>query len=259
MKGQASPDRAAPPNGGAKVGSKGQASPDRAAPPNGGAKVGMKTLVVALRATVVTLVLTGLAYPLIVTGLAQVLFPHRANGSIIANDKGEDVGSELVGQGFAAPGYIHSRPSASGYDAANSSGTNLAVTSKKLRDGQPDDPATKDVDESFTGVVDLAKAYRADNGLDDSVEIPADAMSRSASGIDPHVSPENARLQAVRIAKARGVAVERVVAIVDQYSEGRELGIFGEPRVNVLAANLALDRTFGVPPHVAADGATPAK
>ncbi len=217
------------------------------------------TLLVALRATFVTLVLTGILYPLAVTGIAQVVFPQRANGSMVTDDKGREVGSELIGQSFVDAAYLRSRPSANSYDGANSGGTNLGTTSAKLREGAPDDPATKDVDESFTGVVDLAKAYRADNGLDDSVEIPADAMSRSASGIDPHVSPENARLQAVRIAKARAVTVERVVAIVDQYSEGRELGVFGEPRVNVLAANLALDRTFGVPPHVAADGAAPSK
>jgi K+-transporting ATPase ATPase C chain len=215
----------------------------------------MKTLVIALRATLVTLVLTGLAYPLLVTGIAQVLFPHRANGSIVVDEKGQEVGSELVGQGFAAPAYLHSRPSASGYDAANSSGTNLAVTSKKLRDGQPAEGSNS----AFDGVVDLAKAYRAENGLADSVEIPADAVSRSASGIDPHVSPENALLQAARIAKARGVAIERVETIIHQYAEALELGIFGEPRVNVLEANLALDRTFGVPAPVATGGASPTK
>jgi K+-transporting ATPase ATPase C chain len=211
----------------------------------------MKTLVIALRATLVTLVLTGLAYPLLVTGIAQVLFPHRANGSIVVDEKGQEVGSELVGQGFAAPAYLHSRPSASGYDAANSSGTNLAVTSKKLRDGQPAEGSNS----AFDGVVQLATAYRAENGLDHSVEIPADAVSRSASGIDPHVSPENALLQTARIAKARGVAVERVKAIIEQYTEAPALGIFGEPRVNVLEANLALDRTFGVPAPVATGGA----
>src|SRR4051812_19726500 len=106
----------------------------------------METFLVALRATVVTLVLTGIVYPLAITGGAQLLFPHRANGSIIVDEKGREIGSELIGQGFADPAYFHSRPSASGYDAANSSGTNLGPTSKKLRDGQPDDPATKDVD-----------------------------------------------------------------------------------------------------------------
>jgi len=216
----------------------------------------MNTIVLALRATLVTLVLTGLAYPLAVTGLAQVLFPHHANGSIVVDDKGREVGSELIGQGFADPAYVRSRPSNSGYDAANTSGTNLGTTSKKLRDGLPDDPATKDVDESFAGVKDLAAAFRADNALPDNVAVPADAVSRSASGIDPHVSPDNAVLQAPRIARARGVAVDRVQAVIAEHTEGRELGFLGEPRVNVLAVNLALDRKFGRPAHVAADGAT---
>jgi len=216
----------------------------------------MNTFVVALRATLVTLILTGVVYPLVVTGLAQVMFPHRANGSIVADDKGREVGSELIGQGFADPAYVRPRPSSTGYDAANSGGTNLGTTSKKLRDGQPDDPATKDVDESFTGVKDLAAAFRADNALPAGTDVPADAVSRSASGIDPHVSPETAMLQAPRIASARGVAVDRVQAVIAGYTDGRELGFLGEPRVNVLAVNLALDRQFGRPAHIAADGAT---
>jgi K+-transporting ATPase ATPase C chain len=223
----------------------------------------MNTFVLALRATLVTLVLTGLAYPLVVTGLAQVIFPHRANGSMVADDKGREVGSELIGQGFADAAYVRPRPSASGYDGANSSGTQLGTTSKKLRDGQPDDPATKDTDESFTGVKDLAAAFRADNGLPPGVDVPADAVSRSASGIDPHVSPETAMLQVPRIAKARNVGVERVQAVIAEHVEGRELGFLGEPRVNVLAVNLALDRQFGRPAraaeHAAADGATMTK
>jgi len=211
----------------------------------------MNTFVIALRATLVTLILTGVVYPLVVTGLAQVVFPHQANGSIVTDDKGREVGSELIGQAFADAAYVRSRPSNSGYDATNSGGTNLGTTSKKLRDGQPDDPATKDTDESFTGARQLAAAFRADNGLADGVEIPADAVSRSASGLDPHVSPDNARLQAGRIAKARGVTVERVEAVIAAYSEGRELGFLGEPRVNVLAVNLALDRQFGRPAQLA--------
>jgi K+-transporting ATPase ATPase C chain len=217
----------------------------------------MNTIVVALRATLVTLVVTGLAYPLVVTGLAQIMFPHRANGSIVVDDKGREVGSELIGQGFADPAYVRPRPSNTGYDAANSGGTNLGTTSKKLRDGTPDDPTTKD-DESFTGVKDLAAAFRSDNGLPDGVAVPADAVSRSASGIDPHVSPDTARLQASRIAKARGVSVDRVQAVIAEHTEGRELGFLGEPRVNVLAVNLALDRQFGRPSaHVTADSASP--
>jgi len=128
-----------------------------------------------------------------------------------------------------------------------------------LRDGQPDDPATKDVDESFAGIKDLAAAYRTENGLATSAEIPADAVTRSASGIDPDISPENAMLQAQRIATARGVAVERVRTILAQHADGPDLGLLGEPRINVLAVNLALDRTFGRPEHVAGDGGTLAK
>jgi potassium-transporting ATPase KdpC subunit len=203
--------------------------------------------IIAARTTVVTLVLTGIVYPIVVTGLAKLLFPYRAEGSIVV-ERDREIGSELIGQGFTTAPYLHPRPSASGYDAANSSGTNLAVTSKKLRDGQADDPATKDVDESFTGVVDLAKAYRSENELADDAEIPADAVSRSASGIDPHVSPENARLQVTRIAKARGVAPDRVRAIVDEHTDEPLLGVFGEPHVDVLAVNRALDRSFGAPP-----------
>jgi len=219
----------------------------------------VNTLSVALRATLVTLVLTGLVYPLVVTGLAQVVFPHRANGSLVVDDKGREVGSELIGQGFADPAYVRPRPSASGYDAANSQGTQLGTTSKKLREGTPDDPATKDVDESFTGVKYLAAAFRADNELPANVDVPADAVSRSASGIDPHVSPDTAMLQAPRIARARGVAVDRIMAVIAAYTEDRELGFLGEPRVNVLAVNLALDRQFGRPAHVAADGGTLAR
>jgi K+-transporting ATPase ATPase C chain len=216
----------------------------------------MNSLVIALRATLVTLVLTGVVYPLVVTGLAQLMFPDRANGSLITDDKGREVGSALIGQAFADAAYVRSRPSANAYDASNSGGTNLGTTSKKLRDGQPDDPATRDADESFAGVAALAAAYRADNALPAGVDVPADAVSRSASGLDPHVSPDNARLQAPRIARARGVAVERVQAVIAEHTLGRELGFLGEPRVHVLAVNLALDRLFGRPARLAADGAT---
>ncbi len=214
----------------------------------------MDTFLTALRATLVTLVLTGLAYPLAVTGVAQLLFPHRANGSLVVDEKGNAVGSELIGQGFAQPDYVWSRPSASGYDAANSGGTNLGPTSKKLRDGAVDDPTTKDVDESFTGVVQLVHDYRETNGLAPTDEVPVDAVTRSASGIDPDVSPENAMFQAARIAKARGVELARVQAVISANTEGRDLGFLGEPRVNVLAVNLALDRKFGRPSHLATEG-----
>jgi K+-transporting ATPase ATPase C chain len=186
----------------------------------------------SLRATLVTLVLTGVLYPLAVTATAQLVFPGRANGSIVADDRGREVGSELIAQGFTNPGYLWSRPSATGYDAANSGGTNLATTSKKLRDD----------------VARFAADYRTANGLAPGAEVPADAVARSASGLDPHVSPANALLQAARIAKARGVDAGRVKTVIDHYVEDRDLGILGEERVNVLAVNLALDRTFGRPP-----------
>lgn len=188
-----------------------------------------KVCLVALRATLVTLVVTGVLYPLAVTGVARVAFGDRAAGSIAADDKGREVGSWLLGQGFAGPAYLHPRPSATGFDAANSGGTNLAVTSKKLRDD-----ATA-----------LAAAYRADNGIPAEVAIPADAVTRSASGLDPDISPDNARLQVARIARARGVAVERVARVIAEHVRGRDLGLFGEPGVGVLETNLALDRTFG--------------
>jgi potassium-transporting ATPase KdpC subunit len=218
----------------------------------------MTTIIIALRATLVTLVLTGLVYPLAVTGVAQVVFPDRANGSIVVDDKGREVGSELIGQAFTGAAYVRPRPSSAGagYDASNSGGTNLGTTSNKLREGQPDDPATKDTDESFTGAKDLAAAFRADNGLPAGTEIPADAVTRSASGLDPHVSPDTAMLQAPRIARARGVAVDRVQAVIAAHTEDRELGFFGEPHVNVLAVNLALDRQFGRPNHHPVAGST---
>lgn len=216
----------------------------------------METLLVAFRATLVTLVLTGIVYPLAVTGAAQAIFPARANGSMVADEKGREVGSELIGQTFTGAAYLHARPSASSYDASASGGTNLGTTSKKLREGQPDDPQTKEVDESFAGVHQLADAYRTENRLAPGTLIPADAVTRSASALDPHISPDNAALQVERVAAARSVSPGRVTAVVLEYTEGRELGFLGEERVNVLAVNLALDRIFGRPAHIAADGAT---
>jgi K+-transporting ATPase ATPase C chain len=189
----------------------------------------MSTFVIALRTALVTLVLTGLLYPLAITAGAQVLFPHRANGSIIVDERGREVGSELLGQSFADPTYFHPRPSANAYDAANSGGTNFGPTSKKLRDS----------------VADVASAYRKDNKLSTETELPEDAVTSSASGLDPDISPDNAALQVARVATARGIAPERVTTILAQYTDGRDLGFLGEPRVNVLAINLALDRSFG--------------
>lgn len=204
---------------------------------------------VALRATLVTLVLTGLLYPLAITGAAQLGFSDRANGSLVVDAHGQEVGSELIGQAFTAAVYVHGRPSANSYDASNSGGTNLGTTSKKLRDGTVDDPATPDVDESFAGARQLAEAFRRDNDLAADAEVPADAVTRSASGLDPHVSPETALAQAPRIAAARRVDVARVETVIREQVLGRELGLLGEERVNVLGVNLALDRMFGVTIH----------
>lgn len=203
----------------------------------------MKQLRPAILLTVFFVVLTGLAFPVVVWAIGRVAFPTQAGGSLIKDAKGNVIGSSLLGQTFTKPEYFHPRPSAAGagYDAANSSGTNLGPTSDKLVNGIKDDPATKDVDETFLGFRDLAKAYREENGLGADAVIPADAATRSASGLDPDISPANAELQVARVAKARGVGAERVRQVLADNTAGRTLGIFGEPRVNVLQLNLALD------------------
>jgi K+-transporting ATPase ATPase C chain len=184
-------------------------------------------LLPALRATLVTLVLTGLAYPLAATGLAQLLFPGRANGSIVSDEQGRPVGSELIAQPFASAAYFQPRPSAAGdkgYDATGSSGSNLGPTSKKLRDRVAAD------------VERLRKENPEAPG-----SIPAELLTASASGLDPHLSPEGALWQVSRIALARGLAADRVRTLVAARVEGRDLGFLGEPRVNVLKLNMALD------------------
>ena len=191
-----------------------------------------KEILIAARMTLVTLLLTGLVYPLLVTGLAQILFPGRANGSLVL-DEGRVVGSEWIGQRFTNPAYFHSRPSAAGdgYDAAASSGSNLGPTSKKLRDRMKED---------------LAR-LRAENPQAEG-PIPVDLVTASGSGLDPHVSPEAARFQIPRVAAARQVPPGEIESLVGQRVEGRTLGLLGEPRVNVLLLNLDLDRRFGRPP-----------
>jgi K+-transporting ATPase ATPase C chain len=191
-----------------------------------------KDLLVALRMTVATLVLTGLVYPLIVTAVAQVLFPWRANGSVVSAG-GRVVGSELIGQGFESPAYFQPRPSAAGtdgYDAANSAGSNLGPTSQKLRDRV---------------AADVAR-LRAENPQAPA-EVPVELVTTSASGLDPHLSPAAAQWQVARVAMARGIPVGDVQALVAARTEGRTFGLLGESRVNILLLNLDLDRRFGRP------------
>jgi K+-transporting ATPase ATPase C chain len=192
----------------------------------------MKTFVIALRVTLVTLVLTGILYPLGMTALAQVLFPAAANGSLAKNESGKVVGSRLIGQTFANPAYFQPRPSAAGngYDPLASGGSNFGPTSAKLQDRVK---------------ADIAR-LRKDNP-DAAGEIPAELVTTSGSGLDPHVSPSAALWQVPRVAHARGVSVARVTATVEEAVSGRDLGFLGEPTVNVLDLNLALDRQFGQP------------
>ena len=185
------------------------------------------------------IILFGFAFPFVIYGLAQAIFPKQANGSMITVD-GKVVGSELIGQNFSKPEYFHPRPSAagSGYDAANSGGTNLGPTSDKLINGVHDE---KDPSSNFDGVKQLSDAYRKENNLDSSSVVPVDAVTRSASGLDPDISPENAALQASRVANARGISLDKVKELIASNTEDRWAGVFGEPRVNVLKLNLALD------------------
>ena len=218
----------------------------------------MKQLRPAITSVVLFIVLTGLVFPAVVTLAAKALFPHQANGSLIEKN-GAVVGSELIGQNFAGANYFHPRPAANGYDAGNSGGTNLGPTSdklnngihKKLADGKTDDPG------NYDGIKDLADAYRKDNGMAADAPVPSDAVTRSASGIDPEISPENANLQVGRVAKARNLDESAVRKIVADNTAGRTFGLLGEPRVNVLKLNLALDQAS--PPIVAAPAAPAGK
>lgn len=191
-----------------------------------------QTLLIAWRTTVVTLVLTGLIYPFAITGLAQILFPWRANGSLVTDEQGQIVGSELIGQGFTHPAYFQPRPSTAGagYDAAASSGSNLGPTSKKLQERVSQD-------------LERLK----ESNPDAPGPVPIELVTTSGSGLDPHLSPQAAQWQVPRIASVRGIAADRVRAVVEAYTEGRTFGLLGEPRVNVLLLNLALDRQFGRP------------
>jgi K+-transporting ATPase ATPase C chain len=185
-----------------------------------------KNLWTSFAMTVIMTLLLGLIYPLVVTGLAQMIFPHKANGQLIVKN-GKVIGSKIIGQGFSGPGYLHSRPSAAanGYDAANSGGSNLGPTNQKLLDRVK---------------ADVASAQAANPGM----PVPIDMVTTSASGLDPDITPANAKFQLPRVAKARGISVEQVQAVISKHTDGRQFGILGEPRVNVLELNLDLDRRF---------------
>jgi potassium-transporting ATPase KdpC subunit len=205
----------------------------------------MKHLRPAILLTAFFVLLTGFIFPAVVWAIGKLVFPRQAAGSLVRDATGNVVGSELLGQAFHKPQYFHPRPSAAGagYDAANSGATNLGPTSDKLVNGIKDDPSTKDIDETYPGFRDLARAYREENGLTPMATIPADAATRSASGLDPDISPANAELQVARVARARGLDADRVRALVRDHAASRTLGVLGEPRVNVLTLNLALDAT----------------
>lgn len=182
-----------------------------------------------LRMTLLLTVLTGLVYPGVVTGLCQIFFRDKANGSLIARD-GHVVGSALIGQNFTRPEYFEARPSAAGtdgYDATASQGSNLGPTSQKL------------VDRVKTSV----EKFRKENP-DFTGPIPADLLTASASGLDPHLSPASAEAQVARVAKARGATADQIRQLAAQFTEGRDLGFLGEPRVNVLPLNMALDEHY---------------
>lgn len=192
----------------------------------------MKTLFSELRSAVMATLILALVccglYPLVVYGVAQIAFPHKANGSLIIAKDGTVRGSELLGQNFTQAKYFHPRPSVAGngYDAANSSGSNLGPTSQKLNDA----------------IKDRIAAYRTENGLKETKLVPADAVTASGSGLDPHIGLRNAELQTARVAKVRNLSADRVRELVQQNTDATDLGIFGEPGVNVLKLNLALDQ-----------------
>jgi K+-transporting ATPase ATPase C chain len=186
----------------------------------------VRQLTPALLAVLVFTVICGVVYPLLSTAVGQIAFNHQVDGSLIERD-GEVVGSELIGQVFTDPKYFHSRPSAAGdgYDGSASSGSNLGPTNPELLDE----------------VRQRAVAYREQNGLAPDAMVPVDAVTASGSGLDPQISIANARIQARRVADSRGLTISTVLGLVDQYTEGRDLGVLGEPGVNVVRLNLALD------------------
>ncbi|RYD41638.1 MAG: K(+)-transporting ATPase subunit C [Verrucomicrobiaceae bacterium] len=199
----------------------------------------MKIILSEIRPAVVSTVVFATVccglYPLAVTGFSKVVFSEKADGSLILNREGAVVGSDLLGQNFSGQGYFHPRPSAagaSGYDAASSSGSNLGPTSQKLADL----------------LKERVAAYRTTNGLPDTQPVPADAVTASGSGLDPHITPANASLQAARVAKARGLTPEKLAELISSHTDGASFGLLGEDGVNVLKLNIALDALPAVKP-----------
>jgi K+-transporting ATPase ATPase C chain len=194
----------------------------------------MKDLLSQIRGAFLATLVLGIVccglYPLVVFGIGQALFRDRANGSLIVDKDGVVRGSRLLGQTFSGEGYFHPRPSAAGngYDAANSSGSNLGPTSQKLHDA----------------IKDRIEVYRAENGLKETESVPADAVTASGSGLDPHISLRNAEIQSKRVAKVRQISEERIRQLIQQNTSGRDLGVFGDSGVNVLTLNLALENSL---------------
>jgi K+-transporting ATPase ATPase C chain len=201
-----------------------------------------RQLLPALVMVLVFTALVGLVYPLVITGIAQGFFGDKADGSLIERD-GEVIGSSWIGQPFTEPVYFHPRPSATGYapGPGYAYGSNEGPTSERFLTGV-DDPETPDVDESeTTGVDALVAAYRDENGLAADAPVPVDAVTGSSSSLDPHISVANARIQARRVAETRGIELAVVLDLVEDHTYGRPLGFLGEPGINVLELNLALD------------------
>jgi K+-transporting ATPase ATPase C chain len=185
-----------------------------------------KNLITSVLMTIATTVLLGIIYPVVVTGLAQVLFPKKANGQLV-EVKGKVIGSRIIGQAFTGPGYFHPRPSAVSYDAANSNGSQWGPTNQKLIDRVKGDVAN----------------VKAENP---GTPVPIDLVTASASGLDPHITPANAEFQLPRVAKERGTTLEQMRGLVAKHTEQRQFGFLGEPRVNVLEMNLELDEQFPI-------------
>ena len=178
-----------------------------------------------IRLVLVLLVICGIAYPLLMTGVSQVIMPAKADGSLIKNESGEIIGSELIGQSFKDPGYFHGRISSINYDAAGSGTPNYSPSNEEM------------VERTKNDIAEFLK----ENPTIDKEDIPSDLMTNSGSGLDPNVSPQGAIVQVPRIAKERGLSEKSLYNLIDKFTEGRSLGLFGEPRINVLKLNIALD------------------